>query len=46
MIAAIYGMNFDHMPELKWYLGYPVVLGSMIAIDVYLFFRLRKAGWL
>jgi magnesium transporter len=46
MIAGIYGMNFEHMPELGWYLGYPLVLGSMIGIDVYLFYRLRKAGWL
>ncbi len=46
MIAGVYGMNFEHLPELRWYLGYPVALGSMIAIDVYLFHRLRKAGWL
>jgi magnesium transporter len=46
MIAGIYGMNFEHMPELKWPIGYPVALGAMVAIDVYLFYRLRKAGWL
>jgi len=46
MIAGVYGMNFEHMPELRWYLGYPVAIASMIAIDVYLFYRLRKAGWL
>jgi magnesium transporter len=44
--GAIYGMNFDHMPELKWHLGYPVVVGVMVAIDVYLFYRFRKSGWL
>jgi magnesium transporter len=46
MIAGIYGMNFQHMPELEWVWGYPLVLGVMAAIDIYLFFRLRKAGWL
>ena len=46
MIAGIYGMNFDHMPELNWYLGYPVVVGTMVAIDAYLFYRFRKTGWL
>jgi magnesium transporter len=46
MLAGIYGMNFEHMPELKWYLGYPVALGVMVVIDLYLFIRFRKAGWL
>ncbi|MGH8708684.1 MAG: magnesium/cobalt transporter CorA [Burkholderiales bacterium] len=46
MIAGIYGMNFDLMPELQWAFGYPLALAVMLAIDVYLFFRFRKAGWL
>ncbi len=46
MIAGVYGMNFEHMPELRWGLGYPLTLLSMVLIDVYLFFRFRKAGWL
>jgi magnesium transporter len=46
MIAGIYGMNFEHMPELGWRFGYGGVLGVMAVIDVYLFFRLRKAKWL
>ena len=46
MIAGIYGMNFEFMPELKWVWGYPLALGSMIAIDGYLFYRFRKAKWL
>jgi magnesium transporter len=46
MIAGIYGMNFEHMPELHWLLGYPVALVVMVAIDVYLFLRFRKARWL
>jgi magnesium transporter len=46
MIAGIYGMNFQHMPELSWAFGYPVVVGLMAVIDIYLFIRFRKAGWL
>lgn len=46
MIAGIYGMNFDHMPELKWVWGYPLALGAMVVIDAYLFYRFRKAKWL
>jgi magnesium transporter len=46
MIAGIYGMNFQHMPELGWSFGYPTVVGLMAAIDAYLFVRFRKAGWL
>ena len=46
LIAGLYGMNFEQMPELRWELGYPVTVGVMVAIDVYLFFRFRRAGWL
>ena len=46
LIAGLYGMNFEQMPELKWALGYPVALGLMAVIDVYLFFRFRRARWL
>ncbi|MEO8718956.1 MAG: magnesium/cobalt transporter CorA [Burkholderiales bacterium] len=46
MIAGIYGMNFKLMPELQWGFGYPLAVAVMVAIDVYLFFRFRKAGWL
>jgi len=46
MLAGVYGMNFKHMPELDWHLGYPLALGVMGAIDLYLFIRFRKAGWL
>ena len=46
MIAGIYGMNFEHMPELKWTFGYPLSLAAMVGIDLYLFFRFRKTGWL
>jgi magnesium transporter len=46
MIAGIYGMNFKHMPELEWTYGYPMVLGVIAALDAFLFWRFRKAGWL
>jgi magnesium transporter len=46
MVAGIYGMNFEHMPELAWTFGYPLALGIMAVIDAYLFWRFRKAGWL
>jgi magnesium transporter len=46
MIAGIYGMNFEHMPELKWSFGYPLTLAVMAAADGYLFYRFRKARWL
>ncbi|MGE5615492.1 MAG: magnesium/cobalt transporter CorA [Bacillota bacterium] len=46
MIAGIYGMNFKNMPELDWALGYPLALGLMAGLDIYLFNKLRKAGWL
>ncbi len=46
LIAGIYGMNFEHMPELKWVFGYPLALALMGGIDTYLFYRFRKSGWL
>ena len=46
MIAGIYGMNFEHMPELGWGFGYPLSVAIMLAIDGYLFHRFRRAGWL
>jgi len=46
MIAGVYGMNFQHMPELQWVWGYPLALGLMVVIDAYLFWRFRKAKWL
>jgi magnesium transporter len=46
MIAGVYGMNFKHMPELEWPLGYPLAVGAMVVIDGFLFTRFRKAGWI
>ena len=46
MIAGIYGMNFEHMPELSWSLGYPVVVGVMLLICASLYSYFRRSGWL
>src|SRR6185436_13775373 len=46
MIAGIYGMNFEHMPELDWSFGYPFAIFLMVSIDTFLFTRFRKSGWL
>jgi magnesium transporter len=46
MIAGVYGMNFEHMPELKWTFGYPLAVGAMVVIDAWLFYKFRKAGWI
>jgi magnesium transporter len=46
LIAGVYGMNFQNMPEIAWYWGYPFALLMMAGIDLYLFYRFRKARWL
>lgn len=45
-IAGIYGMNFDHMPELRWTFGYPLIVGGMAAICLGLYWRFKRIGWL
>ena len=45
LIAGIYGMNFDFMPELSWTLGYPLALGVMALSLVALFIYFRRIGW-
>jgi magnesium transporter len=46
MIAGIYGMNFEHMPELEWRFGYPAVLLVIAAACSFLYVRFRRSGWL
>jgi magnesium transporter len=46
MVAGIYGMNFRHMPELRWEYGYPTVLVVVLLVCLYLYRRFRRAGWL
>jgi magnesium transporter len=46
LIASIYGMNFKYMPELDWWLGYPVAIGVMIASMVVPYLIFRRKGWI
>jgi magnesium transporter len=46
MIAGIYGMNFDYMPELTWTFGYPLALAVMAVACVVLYRAFRRNGWL
>ena len=46
MIAGIYGMNFVHMPELEWPLGYPFALGLMVAAVAVAIVYFRRRNWL
>ena len=46
LIAGIYGMNFEHMPELGWTFGYPLVLVVMLTLCTLLYRFFRRAGWL
>jgi magnesium transporter len=46
MIAGIYGMNFEHMPELRWEAGYPLVIGVMAVICFGLWRYFKRVGWL
>ena len=45
-IVGIYGMNFEHMPELQWKWGYPAVLGVMAVVGGGMLLAFRKKGWL
>lgn len=46
MVAGIYGMNFDTMPELRWKFGYPIVVGSLVLVTLFLYRKFKKSGWL
>ena len=46
LVASIYGMNFEHMPELDWTYGYPLALGAMALICGSLYALFRRSGWL
>jgi len=46
LMTGIYGMNFEHMPELHWKYGYLVVLGVMFLVEVLVFYVLKKKGWI
>ena len=46
LVGGIYGMNFDHMPELHWRLGYPLALFAMLALAVGLYLVFKHKRWL
>jgi len=46
LIAGIYGMNFDYMPELKWRYGYVGTLAAMLMVGISLYLYFRKIKWL
>ena len=46
LVASIYGMNFEHMPELKWPLGYLWAIALMIASAVLPYYFFKRKGWL
>jgi magnesium transporter len=46
LIAGIYGMNFQHMPELNWLFGYPFALALMLVSGVVLYRAFKRRGWL
>lgn len=46
LIASIYGMNFERMPELRWSLGYPTSIGLMLVSAALPFLYFRRRGWL
>jgi magnesium transporter len=45
LVASVYGMNFVHMPELQWRLGYPMAMGMMLVIMVSLGALFKKIDW-
>ncbi|QIY70402.1 magnesium/cobalt transporter CorA [Streptomyces sp. RLB1-33] len=46
MVCGLYGMNFDHMPELHWRFGYPIVIGVITLACLVLYRGFRRNGWL
>jgi magnesium transporter len=46
MVGTIYGMNFRHMPELDWELGYPFALGLMVLVCFSLYTLFKRRGWI
>src|SRR5215216_5925433 len=46
LIGTVYGMNFDHMPELSWVFGYPFALALMLVVSLTLYAIFKRRGWL
>jgi magnesium transporter len=46
MVFGLYGMNFEHMPELGWTYGYPTVVATVLVICAGLYRKFKSTGWL
>ena len=46
LIGTNYGMNFEHMPELDWRLGYPFAIALMISVSAALYVIFNRRGWI
>ncbi len=46
LIGTIYGINFEHMPELQWRYGYPLAIAAMVAAGIVLYVIFRRRHWL
>jgi magnesium transporter len=46
LVASVYGMNFEFMPELKWLMGYPFALVLMVLSAVLPYLFSKRKGWL
>jgi magnesium transporter len=46
VVGTVYGMNFDHMPELHWQLGYPFAIGLMVMVSLTLYLVFKRRGWI
>jgi magnesium transporter len=46
LVGTVYGMNFEHMPELHWALGYPFALLLMLLVSLSLYAGFKRRGWL
>jgi magnesium transporter len=46
LVGTVYGMNFQHMPELSWQLGYPVALLLMLGVSLTLYLVFKRRDWI
>ena len=46
LIGTVYGMNFDHMPELHWRIGYPMAIAMMLAVGLVLYVIFKRRRWI
>jgi magnesium transporter len=46
LVGTVYGMNFDHMPELHWHLGYPLAIALMFMVSLTLYMVFKRRRWI